>query len=218
MSSFGLYTNSTAELDLHLLNAVINDAAQCKPDARLKLAVEWGRPDVVKRVMSEGGGADLPSALQVCKRGPPDAPARRARPTRPPAWPPAYLPRVPTHVTDGATDRVTGPPARWELIVVNLHVRDRPDPPLRNCHEQHVFTGAALRSQVAVMNRHVEIVKILLSASTSVSALVSSIPSHPIPSHPIPSHPIRLRPRERARPLRAVTAREKHAFHRRATR
>eukprot|EP00966_Prymnesium_polylepis_P289895 6696214-Prymnesium_polylepis.1 len=49
VSSFSLTVSSTAELDLHVLNAIINDSAQCKPGDRLKLAVEWGRADVVQR-------------------------------------------------------------------------------------------------------------------------------------------------------------------------
>lgn len=43
VSSFGLTENSTAELDLHLLNAVINDETQVLPEKRLRLAVEWNR-------------------------------------------------------------------------------------------------------------------------------------------------------------------------------
>ncbi len=51
VSSFGLTENSTAELDLHLLNAVINDETQVPPEKRLRLAVEWNRKDVVERVL-----------------------------------------------------------------------------------------------------------------------------------------------------------------------
>jgi ADP-ribose pyrophosphatase len=51
VSSFGLTENSTAELDLHLLNAVINDESQVLPHLRLRLAVEWNRKDVVERVL-----------------------------------------------------------------------------------------------------------------------------------------------------------------------
>ena len=51
VSSFGLTENSTAELDLHLLNAVINDETQVLPEKRLRLAVEWNRKDVVERVL-----------------------------------------------------------------------------------------------------------------------------------------------------------------------
>jgi hypothetical protein len=48
--SFRLSETSTSELDVHLLNAVINDRDQCKQELRLKLAVEWKRMDVVKQV------------------------------------------------------------------------------------------------------------------------------------------------------------------------
>eukprot|EP00966_Prymnesium_polylepis_P058895 1365065-Prymnesium_polylepis.1 len=65
ITSFSLTQFQTAELDLHLLNAVINDTAQCKPESRLKLAVEWNRVDVVQRVMHDGGELNIRDALQV---------------------------------------------------------------------------------------------------------------------------------------------------------
>ena len=53
--SFRLSETSTARLDQHLLAAIINDQDMCKPEARLKLAVEWMRPDMVEQVMTGGG-------------------------------------------------------------------------------------------------------------------------------------------------------------------
>ncbi|KAL1519454.1 hypothetical protein AB1Y20_022976 [Prymnesium parvum] len=64
ITAFSLSQNQTAELDLHLLNAVINDTAQCKPESRLKLAVEWNRVDVVQRVMADGGQLNMREAVQ----------------------------------------------------------------------------------------------------------------------------------------------------------
>ncbi|KAL3933002.1 MAG: hypothetical protein SGPRY_000469 [Prymnesium sp.] len=64
VTSFSLSQIQTAELDLHLLNAVINDRAQCKPESRLKLAVEWNRVDVVQRVLVDGGKLNQREALQ----------------------------------------------------------------------------------------------------------------------------------------------------------
>ena len=55
---FKLSETSTAQLDAHILNAVINDPDMCKPEARLKLAVEWSRIDVVAKVLQEGMGSD----------------------------------------------------------------------------------------------------------------------------------------------------------------
>ena len=46
-------TTTDDHLDDHLLNAVINDAEQCPPQARLKLAVEWQREAVVRQVLQE---------------------------------------------------------------------------------------------------------------------------------------------------------------------
>ena len=65
--SFKLSETSTSELDVHLLNAVINDKDQCKPEFRLKLAVEWNRMDVVKQVMLEQQvkALDMRDALQT---------------------------------------------------------------------------------------------------------------------------------------------------------
>ena len=54
MHSFKLAETSTSELDVHLLNAVVYDKDQCKPDLRLKLAVEWNRIDVVRQVRGQG--------------------------------------------------------------------------------------------------------------------------------------------------------------------
>ena len=51
--SFRLGEGTTAELDVQLLNAVINDRDQCPPGGRLRLAVEWQRIDVVNKVMHE---------------------------------------------------------------------------------------------------------------------------------------------------------------------
>ena len=50
---FKLSETSTAQLDAHILNAVINDPDMCKPEARLKLAVEWSRIDVVAKGQKE---------------------------------------------------------------------------------------------------------------------------------------------------------------------
>lgn len=65
VSSFALTETATAELDLHLLNAVIYDVNQVRPELRLRLAVEWNRKDVVERVlrMSEEK-SDMRGALQ----------------------------------------------------------------------------------------------------------------------------------------------------------
>ena len=52
ISSFRL-GESKSELDLHILNAIISDTTGYKPEARLKLAVEWNRVDVVERVLSK---------------------------------------------------------------------------------------------------------------------------------------------------------------------
>jgi len=51
ISSFALSETSTAALDLHVLNAVINDDTQCRAGTRLQLAVQWNRKEVVQSVM-----------------------------------------------------------------------------------------------------------------------------------------------------------------------
>jgi hypothetical protein len=51
ISSFAL-GESSQELDLHILNAIISDTTGYKPEVRLKLAVEWNRVDVVERVLA----------------------------------------------------------------------------------------------------------------------------------------------------------------------
>jgi len=64
VSSFVLNDSSTAQLDLYLLNAVLNDSSQCKPQHRLKLAVEWGRLDVVSSILQESRfGSDSDAVL-----------------------------------------------------------------------------------------------------------------------------------------------------------
>jgi hypothetical protein len=52
ISSFAL-GESSQELDLHILNAIISDTTGYKPEVRLKLAVEWNRVDVVERVLAK---------------------------------------------------------------------------------------------------------------------------------------------------------------------
>mmetsp|Transcript_9943 Transcript_9943/g.28938 ORF Transcript_9943/g.28938 Transcript_9943/m.28938 type:complete len:1510 (+) Transcript_9943:1910-6439(+) len=51
VKSFALSETSTAALDLHLLNAVINDDTQIRAGSRLQLAVQWNRKEVVQSVM-----------------------------------------------------------------------------------------------------------------------------------------------------------------------
>jgi hypothetical protein len=46
IKSFALSETSTAALDLHLLNAVINDDTQIRAGSRLQLAVQWNRTEV----------------------------------------------------------------------------------------------------------------------------------------------------------------------------
>ncbi|KAL1527371.1 hypothetical protein AB1Y20_016041 [Prymnesium parvum] len=75
ISSFGLSDpNSGSHLDLHILNAVLNDTGQYRNDlqARLQLAVQWNRRDVVERALAAVEESDLlnpesllRSALQV---------------------------------------------------------------------------------------------------------------------------------------------------------
>jgi len=64
--SFSLSETSTAALDLHLLNAVINDDMQCRAGSRLQLAVQWNRKEVVQSVMlnlrSQAPGHDTETA------------------------------------------------------------------------------------------------------------------------------------------------------------
>ena len=43
--------HTSGELDLHILNAILSDSVSYKPEMRLKLAVEWNRLDVVRRVL-----------------------------------------------------------------------------------------------------------------------------------------------------------------------
>lgn len=52
ISSFKL-GESTSDFDLHIFDAIFSDASACKPEARLKLAVEWDRLDVVEHVLSK---------------------------------------------------------------------------------------------------------------------------------------------------------------------
>ena len=60
-------------LHVHVLQAVIDDdAMSSRPEARLRLAVEWNRADVVKRILAEKSGdtaapaaRDLSAAMQV---------------------------------------------------------------------------------------------------------------------------------------------------------
>ena len=51
VSSFAMSETSTEGLDLHLLNAVINDDTQCRAGTRLQLAVQWNRKEVVQSVL-----------------------------------------------------------------------------------------------------------------------------------------------------------------------
>ena len=41
------------------------DTAQTRPESRLKLAVEWNRVDVVRRVMQDGGELNTRDAVQT---------------------------------------------------------------------------------------------------------------------------------------------------------